>query len=184
MLVARIWWLLLASHRQRPGMLLNILHFTGQPPITKNYLVQNVSGAEVEKPCFGIEILFYFILFIYFWLPWVFIAAGGLSLVAVSRGYSLLRCAGFSLQWLLLLWSTGSRRVSSVVVAHGLSCSAACGIFPDQGSNPVPCTGRRIPNHCATRKVPGIEFLIFREITATFTSPRTNACMHTQRLCT
>jgi len=24
----------------------------------------------------------------------------------------------------------------SVVVAHGLSCSAACRIFPDQGSNP------------------------------------------------
>ena len=25
---------------------------------------------------------------------------------------------------------------ASVFVAHGLSCSAACGIFPDQGSNP------------------------------------------------
>ena len=25
----------------------------------------------------------------------------------------------------------------SVVVAHGLSCSVACGIFLDQGSNPV-----------------------------------------------
>ena len=24
---------------------------------------------------------------------------------------------------------------ASVVVAHGLSCSVACGIFPDQGSN-------------------------------------------------
>ena len=23
-------------------------------------------------------------------------------------------------------------------MAHGLSCSAACGIFPDQGSNPCP----------------------------------------------
>ena len=23
-------------------------------------------------------------------------------------------------------------------MAHGLSCSAACGIFPDQGSNPYP----------------------------------------------
>ena len=38
----------------------------------------------------------------------------------------------------LLLWSTGSRRAGSVVVAHGPSCSAACGIFPDQGSNPRP----------------------------------------------
>ena len=31
---------------------------------------------------------------------------------------------------------TGSRRAGSVVVAHGPSCSAACGIFPDQGPNP------------------------------------------------
>ena len=36
------------------------------------------------------------------------------------------------------VWSTGFRRAGSVVVAHGLSCSAACGIFPDQGSNPCP----------------------------------------------
>ena len=27
---------------------------------------------------------------------------------------------------------------ASVVVAHGLSCSLACGIFPDQGLNPCP----------------------------------------------
>ena len=38
----------------------------------------------------------------------------------------------------LLLRSTGSRRAGSVVVAHGPSCSAACGVFPDQGSNPCP----------------------------------------------
>ena len=43
-----------------------------------------------------------FILFIYFWLRWVFVAACGLSLVAESGGYSSLRCAGFSLQWLLV----------------------------------------------------------------------------------
>ena len=36
----------------------------------------------------------------------------------------------------LLLRSTGSRRAGSVIVAHGPSCSAACGIFSDQGSNP------------------------------------------------
>ena len=34
--------------------------------------------------------------------------------------------------------STGSRRAGSAIVAHGLSRSAACGIFPDQGSNPCP----------------------------------------------
>ena len=48
-------------------------------------------------------------LFIYFWLSWVFVAARGLSLVVASGGYSSLWCVGFSLRWLLLLWSTGSR---------------------------------------------------------------------------
>ena len=38
----------------------------------------------------------------------------------------------------LLLRSTGSRRAGSAIVAHGPSCSAACGILPDQGSNPCP----------------------------------------------
>ena len=61
-----------------------------------------------------------FILLIYFWLRWVFVAAHGLSLVAASGGYSSLLCAGFSLWWLLLLQSMGSRRVGSVVVARGL----------------------------------------------------------------
>ena len=50
--------------------------------------------------------LFYFI---YFWLHWVFVAACGFSLAVVSGGHSSLRCAGFSLWWLLLLRSTGSR---------------------------------------------------------------------------
>ena len=61
-----------------------------------------------------------FILFIYFWLHWVFVAARGLSLVAASGGYSSLRCMSFSLWWLLLLQSMGSRHVGSVVVARGL----------------------------------------------------------------
>ena len=50
--------------------------------------------------------------FIYLWLRWVFVAACGLSLVAASGGYSSLWCAGFSLRWLLLLQSTGSRAVA------------------------------------------------------------------------
>ena len=37
-----------------------------------------------------------------------------------------------------LVGSTGSRHAGSVVVAHGPSCSAVCGIFLDQGSNPCP----------------------------------------------
>ena len=55
-----------------------------------------------------------------------------------SGGHSSSRCAGLSSSWLLLLRSTGSRRAGSVIVAHGPSCSVACGIFLDQGSNPCP----------------------------------------------
>ena len=53
-----------------------------------------------------------------------------------SGGHSSSRCAGLSLSRPLPSRSTGSRRAGSAVVAHGPSCSAACGIFPDQGSNP------------------------------------------------
>ena len=62
----------------------------------------------------------------------------GLSLVVASGGHSSSRCAGLSLSRPLLLRSTGSRRAGSVIVAHRPSCSAACGIFPDQVSNPCP----------------------------------------------
>ena len=56
----------------------------------------------------------------------------GFPLVAATGGYSdcsvqASHCGGF-----LLLWSTGS-----IVVAHRLSCSVACGIFPDPGIKPV-----------------------------------------------
>ena len=79
-----------------------------------------------------------FVCFIYFWLCWVFVSVQGLSLVAASGGHSSSRCTGLSLSRPLLLRSTGSRCAGSVVVAHGPSCSVACGIFPDQGSNPYP----------------------------------------------
>ena len=69
-----------------------------------------------------------------------------------SQGLLFIAVLGLliSLQW-LLLWSTGSRRVDfsscgsqalehgfNVVVAHGFSCSAACGIFLKRGSNQCP----------------------------------------------
>ena len=44
---------------------------------------------------------------------WAFSSCG-------ERGYSSLRCAGFSLRWLLLLWSMGSRRRGYVVAARRL----------------------------------------------------------------
>ena len=71
-------------------------------------------------------------------LGWVLVSVRGPSPVAASGVHSSSRCAGLSLSRPLLLRSTGSRRAGSAIVAHGLSCSAACGILPDQGSNPCP----------------------------------------------
>ena len=73
-----------------------------------------------------------FFFFFFFWLHWVFVAECRLSLVAASRGYSLLQCVGFSLQWLLLLWSMGSKH-TGVVAARGplsmwASVVVACGL--------------------------------------------------------
>ena len=97
-----------------------------------------LKGASFCQACWEWNsfFLFFIKLFIYFWLCWVFVSVRGLSPVAASGGHSSSRCAGLSPSRPLLLRSTGSRRAGSVVVAHGLSCSVACGIFPDQGSNP------------------------------------------------
>ena len=111
------------------------------------YLKQNTAysskSLSVTAPCF---VLFFkvfsffndylFIYLFYLWLCWVFVSGRGLPLAAASGGHSSSRCAGLSPSRPLLLRSTGSRRAGSAVVAHGPSCSAACGIFPDQGSNP------------------------------------------------
>ena len=68
--------------------------------------------SEMPKLCCLLFYLFFKInLFIYFWLCWVFVAVRGLPLVVASGGYSSLQCAGFSLRWLLLVRSMGSRRV-------------------------------------------------------------------------
>ena len=84
------------------------------------------------------ELFFKFIyLFIYGCVGSSFLCEGFLLVVA-SGGHSSSPCAGLSLSRPLLLRSTGSRRAGSVIVVHGPSCSTACGIFPDQGSNPCP----------------------------------------------
>ena len=88
---------------------------------------------------FFFKFIYLFIyLSIYLWLYWVFVSVRGLSPVAASGGHSSSRCAGLSLSRPLLLRSTGSRHACSAAVAHGPNCSAACGILPDQGSNPRP----------------------------------------------
>ena len=80
----------------------------------------------------------FFFFYIYLWLCSVFVSVRGFSPVVASGGHSSSQCAGLSLSRPLLLRSTGSRRAGSVIVAHGPSCSMACGMFRDQGSNPCP----------------------------------------------
>ena len=118
----------------------------------------------------------YYYYFFNFWLHWVFVPVRGLCLVAASRGYSSLRCAGFSLRWLLLLRSTGSRhagfssrgtwaqqlwRTSSRAQAQqlwrtGLVSLRHVGSSRTRDRTHVPCIGRRILNLCATREAPVI----------------------------
>ena len=95
-----------------------------------------------------------------FRLCWVFLAACGLSLVAAGGGYSLLRCVGFSLQWLLLLWSTGSRPAgfssceswAQQLWHTGLVALRHVGSSRTRTRTRVPSIGRQILNPCATRE--------------------------------
>ena len=82
--------------------------------------------------------LIFIYLFFYLWLCSVFGSVQGPSPVAASGGHPSSQCVGISLLQPLLLQSTGSRHAGSVIVAHGPSCSAACGILLEQGSNPHP----------------------------------------------
>ena len=99
-------------------------------------------------------------LFIYLRLCWVFVSVRGLSLVAASGGHSSSRCTGLSLSRPLLLWSTGSRHAGSAIVAHGPSRSAACGIFPDQGSNPCALHWQADSQPLRHQGSPSLDFLI------------------------
>ena len=53
--------------------------------------------------------------------------------------------------------------MGSVVVAHNLSCPEAYWIFPEQGSNCIPCIGRQVLNHWTTKEVPQNFFNISHE---------------------
>ena len=56
------------------------------------------------------DFFLFFNKFIYLFLAALGSSLRGLSLVVASGGYSSLQCVDFSLWWLLLLRSTGSRR--------------------------------------------------------------------------
>ena len=85
-------------------------------------------------------------------------ASGGSSLAAICRLISVAAAHGLS--------SSGCWALehSSVGVVHGLSCTAACGIFPDKGSNPcrlhwqadsLPLSHSECPGVCTLNKFAG-----------------------------
>ena len=76
--------------------------------VTQGPMLRSTRGFNVLPAVTIIQSLIILLLLL-FWLCWVFVAVRGLSLVALSRDYSSLRCLGFSLWRPLLLWSTSSR---------------------------------------------------------------------------
>ena len=122
--------------------------------------------------CYYTSLLFYFIGSFFILFYFIFGCAGSsllrarLSLVAASRGYSSLPCTGFSLKWLLLLRSSGSRCVGfsscgsralerrlSSWQRTGLAALRHVGSSRTRARTHVPHIGRRILNHCTTREV-------------------------------
>ena len=115
-----------------------------------NYVCTNPIILQVHK-----KLLFFFLNFIYFRQCWILTATQAFLQLWQVEATLQLWCAGFSLQWLLLLRFMGSKAeglqkfgpvgsvvgaprlqsTGAIVVAHGLSCSTVCGIFPDQGWN-------------------------------------------------
>ena len=87
-------------------------------------------------------------------------------------GATLLHCTGFSLRWLLLLRSTDSRRVGFSSCGTwvlqlwrtGLVAPWHVGSSRTRDQTRVPCIGRWILNHCATRESLRRKSLVYRRI--------------------
>ena len=96
-----------------------------------------LAGYMLEMMLYAIS--FFCILFVCFWLCWVFRCCMLIFLwLRQVRAPLLLQCAGFSLQWLLLLQSMSCRVWAQYVWPTGLV--APCGMWNllDQESNPCP----------------------------------------------
>ena len=99
---------------QAPDAQAQQLWLTG--PAAPRHVGSSQTRARTRVPCIGRQVLnhcatreapkigiFNLLIYLFIGLRWVFIAVCRLPLVAASTG--------FSLQWLLLLWSMGSRCV-------------------------------------------------------------------------
>ena len=100
-----------AERKVRPGQLRHFVHTAQGRARTGNKTAGKGSALDWRSP------VFLFLTITYFWQHG--------SLLRWAGAFSSCRIQVLGVQAL-------------VVVAHGLSCSEAWGIFPDQGSNPCP----------------------------------------------
>ena len=121
----------------------------------------SVSLAHRRQPSLqsGFSKLAFCILFFYF-LRFIRLFLAALGLCGCARVFS--SCSEwelFSLPWLLLLRIISCRCISSGLVVLVPSCSATCGIFPDQGLNPCPALAGRF----LTTRPPGKSHILHFE---------------------
>ena len=112
-------------------------------------------------------------IYFYFWLSWVFVVARGVFLLLWRAGATLqMQCMGFSLQWHLLLQSTGPRALrlqwlwaqklrlmGSRAQTQKLWCRSLVALWYSGSSwtrdrTGVSCITRQILNHWTTREAP------------------------------
>ena len=131
-------------------------------------------GQNYSKNFFSV-CLFYFIFLIFIYL----FIYGCIGSSLLHAGFLQLWCTCFSLRWLLLLWSMGSRcegfsscgmqcqqlwfvgsRVQAQQLWHkGLVAPWHVGSSRTRAQTRVPCIGRRTLNHCTTRELTILKFL-------------------------
>lgn len=133
------------------------------------YHFSHSSRANAYKQLIWFVVLFFKILFIYLFLG----CDGASSLIRLSlvsagvRATLSLWCVGFSLEWLLLLWSVGCRAhpasavaalgsegPGSVVAAHGLKLAPYAGSSQIRDRTCASFIGTWILYYWATRKAP------------------------------
>ena len=100
-------------------------------------------------------VLFWFFKIIYVFIYGsVFVSVRGLSLVAASGGHSSSRCAGLS----CCRAQTPDTQAQQLWLS-GPAAPRHVGSSQTRARTRVPCIGRQILNHCATREAPCLMFL-------------------------
>ena len=109
------------------------------------------------------------VIYLFICSHWKLVVVPGLSLVVVP-GLLIAVASLVAEHWLQGVWASGVAACGlnscgswalehqlnsrcSIVVSLRLSCSEACGIFPERGWTCVPCVGMQILSHWTTREV-------------------------------